>query len=83
MQSIRKEILLFAPLNIRKKNDKINYNNDNNVNNNNKENDKYYNIINKINFKNVPQKIMKLEKYFECKNESKNIFLICFPENRK
>ena len=26
---------------------------------------------------------MKLEKYFECKNESKNIFLICFPENRK
>ena len=32
-----------------------------------------------INYKNIPQKIMKLEKYFECQNESKNIFLICFP----
>ena len=73
--------VIIISFNFKNKNDELNNNIDNNsvfgFNNNIKEINYYYNIINlkKLNLS-FPQKIMKLEKYYQ--KYSKNIFLISF-----
>ena len=55
----------------------------NKINENNNKKKEFNNFITIINYKklqrNSPQKIMKLEKFFDDINKTKNIFLICFP----